>query len=138
MGLFDEVAGGMLKQVFSSSSVQNNLLQIITSYLQSSESGGLGGLVEQFNEKGLGDTVSSWVGSGENLPISADQISQVLGSGEITRIAEQLGVSPEETSGGLAEVLPQVVDRLTPEGSVPSDDLLSQGLSLLADKFLGK
>jgi uncharacterized protein YidB (DUF937 family) len=138
MGLFDEVAGGILKQVFSSSSVQNNLLQIITSYLQSSESGGLGGLVEQFNEKGLGDTVSSWVGSGENLPISADQISQVLGSGEITRIAEQLGVSPEETSGGLAEVLPQVVDRLTPEGSVPSDDLLSQGLSLLADKFLGK
>ena len=138
MGLFDDVAGGILKQVFSSSSVQNNLLQIITSYLQSSESGGLGGLVEQFNEKGLGDTVSSWVGSGENLPISADQISQVLGSGEITRIAEQLGVSPEETSGGLAEVLPQVVDRLTPEGSVPSDDLLSQGLSLLADKFLGK
>ena len=138
MGLFDDVAGGILKQVFSSSSVQNNLLQIITSYLQSSESGGLGGLVEQFNEKGLGDTVSSWVGSGENLPISADQISQVLGSGEISRIAEQLGVSPEETSGGLAEVLPQVVDRLTPEGSVPSDDLLSQGLSLLADKFLGK
>ena len=138
MGLFDEVAGGILKQVFSSSSVQNNLLQVITGYLQSSESGGLGGLVEQFKEKGLGDAVSSWVGTGENLPISAEQISQVLGSGEISRIAEQLGVSPEETSDGLAAVLPQVVDKLTPEGSVPSDDLLSQGLSLLADKFLGK
>jgi uncharacterized protein YidB (DUF937 family) len=138
MGLFDEVAGGILKQVFSSSSVQNNLLQIITGYLQNSESGGLGGLVEQFKEKGLGDAVSSWVGTGENLPISAEQISQVLGSGEISRIAEQLGVSPEETSDGLAAVLPQVVDKLTPEGSVPSHDLLSQGLSLLADKFLGK
>jgi uncharacterized protein YidB (DUF937 family) len=138
MGLFDEVAGGILKQVFSSSSVQNNLLQVITGYLQSSESGGLGGLVEQFKEKGLGDAVSSWVGTGENLPISAEQISQVLGNGEISRIAEQLGVSPEETSDGLAAVLPQVVDKLTPEGSVPSDDLLSQGLSLLADKFLGK
>jgi uncharacterized protein YidB (DUF937 family) len=138
MGLFDEVAGGVLKQVLSNPSVRNNLLQVITSYIGSSESGGLGGLVEQFSRKGLGDAVSSWVGSGENLPISPEQISQVLGSGEIGRIAEQLGVSSEETSSGLAEVLPQVVDKLTPEGAVPSDDLLNQGLSLLMNNFFDK
>ncbi len=138
MGLFDEVAGGLLKQVLSSRSAQTGLLEMIMGLLKGSESGGLEGMAQTFNEKGLGDIMSSWIGKGENLPISPEQILQVLGSGQLQQIAEKLGVSSEEASSGLAEMLPQIVDKLTPEGSLPSGDLLNQGLRLITDKLFGK
>ena len=138
MGLFDEVAGGLLKQVFSSQSAQTGLLEVITDLVKGSEAGGLEGLAQTFNEKGLGDIISSWIGTGENLPISPEQIRQALGSGQIQQIAEKLGVSPDEASHALAEMLPQVVDKLTPGGSLESGDLLGQGLNLIKDKLFGK
>ena len=138
MGLFDEVAGGILKSVLSEKGGQSGLLEIIMNQLKDSESGGLTGLVEKFNEQGLGDIMSSWIGKGENRSISAEQIANVLGSGQVDQIAERLGVSSDEASRGLAEMFPKVVDQLTPEGSVPTDDLLSQGLSLISDKLFGK
>ncbi len=113
-------------------------MEIITGLLKSSESGGLQGLAETFNEKGLGEVMSSWIGKGENLPISPEQIQQVLGSGQVQQIAEKLGVSSEEASSGLAEMLPQIVDKLSPEGSLPTQDLLQQGLGMIADKLFGK
>jgi uncharacterized protein YidB (DUF937 family) len=77
--------------------------------------------------------VSSWVGTGENLPISADQISKVLGGGQLADLAQQAGISPERASSMLASVLPGLVDSLTPKGEVPSGDALGQALS----KMLG-
>ena len=68
---------------------------------KSSGSGGIDGLVKTFNENGLGEVMSSWIGKGENLPISPEQIQQVLGSGQVQQIAEKLGVSPDEASSGL-------------------------------------
>jgi len=138
MGLFDEVVGGLLKQVLSSQDSQGGLLEVIMGLLKSSESGGLHGLAETFNEKGLGEVMSSWIGKGENLPISTEQIQHVLGSSQVQQIAEKLGVSPEEASSGLAEMLPQIVDKLTPQGSLSNQDLLHQGLGMIADKLLGK
>jgi uncharacterized protein YidB (DUF937 family) len=138
MGLFDEVAGGLLKQVFSSQGAQTSLLEAITGLLKGSESGGLEGLAQTFNEKGLGDIISSWIGTGENLPISPEQIRQVLGSDQVQHIAEKLGVSSDEASSGLAEMLPQIVDKLTPNGSLGSSDLLNQGLSMITEKLFGK
>jgi uncharacterized protein YidB (DUF937 family) len=138
MGLFDEVAGGLLKNVLAGQGGQGGMLEIITGLLKSSESGGLQGLAETFNDKGLGDVMSSWIGKGENLPISPEQIQQVLGSGQVQQIAEKLGVSPNEASSGLAEMLPQIVDKLSPEGSLPTQDLLQQGLGMIADKLFGK
>ncbi len=138
MGLFDEVAGGLLKNVLGEQSGQSGMLEIITGLLRSSESGGLQGLVQTFNEKGLGEVMSSWIGNGGNLPITPEQIQQVLGSGQVRQIAEKLGVSPDEASSGLAELLPQIVDKLTPEGSLPTQDLLHQGLGMIADKLFGK
>ena len=138
MGLFDEVAGGLLKQVFSSQSSQTGLLEVITGLVKGSEGGGLEGLAQTFNEKGLGDIISSWIGTGENLPISAEQIRQVLGSGQIQQVAEKLGVSSDQASNALAEMLPQVVDKLTPGGSLASGDILEQGLNLIKDKLFGK
>ena len=76
MGFFDEVAGGLLKNVFSGQDAQGGMLESIMAILKSSESGGAEGLLNTFNEKGLGEVMSSWIGTGENLPISSEQIRQ--------------------------------------------------------------
>lgn len=138
MGLFDEVAGGLLKEVFSGQDSKGGLSDAIMGLLKNSEAGGLEGLVQSFNEKGLGDVISSWIGTGENLPISPEQIQHVLGSGQIQQIAEQMGVSSGAVSSGLAQMLPQIVDKITPNGSLPTQDLLQEGLSMIADKLFSK
>jgi uncharacterized protein YidB (DUF937 family) len=138
MGFFDEVAGGLLKNVFSGQDSQGGMLESIMAILKSSESGGAEGLLNTFKEKGLGEVMSSWIGTGENLPISSEQIQQVLGNDQVKQIAEKLGVSPDDASSGLAEMLPQIVDQLTPDGSLPTQDLLHQGLGMIADKLFGK
>ena len=138
MGFFNEVAGGLLKQVFSSQDNQSGMLESIMGFLKSSESGGAEGLLNTFNENGRGDVMSSWIGKGENLPISPEQIQQVLGSDQVQQIAEKLGISTDEASSGLAEMLPKIVDKLTPEGSLPTQDLLHQGLGMIAEKLFGK
>lgn len=90
--------------------------------------GGLGALVEQFTRHGMGDMVKSWVGTGQNLPVSPDQMTQVLGSDRISQMAEQLGLGKGELAGQLSQMLPQVVDRLTPHGQLPQgNDLSSLG-----------
>jgi uncharacterized protein YidB (DUF937 family) len=138
MGFFDEVTGGLLKNVFSGQDAQGGMLESIMAILKSSESGGAEGLLNTFKEKGLGEVMSSWIGTGENIPISSEQIQQVLGSDQVQQIAEKLGVSPDDASSGLAEMLPQIVDKLTPDGTLPTQDLLHQGLGMIADKLFGK
>ncbi len=137
MGFFDE-AGGLLEQVFSGQDNQSGMLESIMGILKSSESGGAEGLLNTFKENGLGDVMSSWIGKGENLPISPEQIQQVLGSDQVRQIAEKLGISTDEASSGLSEMLPKIVDKLTPEGSLPTQDLLHQGLGMIAEKLFGK
>jgi len=103
------------------------VVNAIGGFIQSQ--GGLENLVANFHQKGLGNVVSSWIGSGQNLPISADQLTQVLGNAQVQAMAQKLGFSPQEMSSHLAELLPQVVDRLTPGGSVPSGGGLASVLS---------
>jgi len=81
--------------------------------------GGLGGLIAAFQRNGMGEQVQSWVGTGPNLPISGDQLQQVLGGDLLAGIAKQLGQSPAEASSGLAGVLPELIDKLTPQGQLP-------------------
>lgn len=83
--------------------------------------GGIGGLVEQFTKGGLGEAVGSWIGTGSNLPVSAEQIQSVLGNEQVKSIAAKLGLSTEDASKGIASLLPQVVDKLTPDGKVPDN-----------------
>jgi uncharacterized protein YidB (DUF937 family) len=71
----------------------------------------------------MGDVIGSWVGHGQNAPISGDQLSNVLGSDTIANIAAQLGLSHGEAAGQLSQMLPQVVDRLTPHGQAPEGGL---------------
>jgi len=83
---------------------------------------GVGGIVDSFKQKGLGETVKSWVGNGPNMPISTDQIKDVLGSEKLKQIAMKAGVSEENASKFLQDVLPGIIDRITPGGQIESDD----------------
>ena len=85
--------------------------------------GGLGGLIQAFQRNGLGEQMQSWIGTGQNLPVSADQLQQVLGADTLSQISQQLGMSSGQASSGLAELLPQLIDRLTPQGQVPQQGL---------------
>jgi len=94
--------------------------------------GGLSGLVQNFHEKGLGEIANSWVGTGQNLPISSEQIQHVLGSQQVQDLAARAGVSPEAVSSQLSSLLPSLVDKLTPNGEVPAhDSLLEKGMDIL-------
>ena len=141
MGLLDQLAGQVLGSLAGGAQGggQSPLIQLVLNLIQNSE-GGLGGLLSKLNQAGLGEQVASWVGTGQNLPVSADQLGQVLGgSGGLGDIAAQLGLPQEAVAGQLAQLLPQVIDGLTPNGQVPDAgaDLFGQGLSALGD-LLGK
>jgi len=128
MGLLDSVVGALAGGQGGGS---NGLMDVVMQLINS-QPGGLGGLVQSFQQGGLGDVVNSWVSTGQNLPVSAEQLQSVLGGGQLQDIAAKLGVSPEQASGSLADLLPQVVDKLTPNGQLPQGgDLLAQGMDLL-------
>jgi uncharacterized protein YidB (DUF937 family) len=93
--------------------------------------GGLGGLLEQFQRAGFADQANSWVSTGQNLPISPDAISQVFGNDTLAQIARQAGISDVEASEGLSQLLPEVVDRVTPSGTVPDLDQLAASVDAL-------
>jgi uncharacterized protein YidB (DUF937 family) len=111
----------------------NLLLQLALSMLQ--QNGGLEGILGKLREGGLSQQADSWVGTGQNMNISADQLQQVFGSSGISDLASRLGMSEQQASSGLAQLLPEVINQLTPEGQVPenSNDEISQGLSMLAN-----
>jgi uncharacterized protein YidB (DUF937 family) len=94
--------------------------------------GGLAALLESFHEKGLGETASSWVGTGQNLPISSEQIGQVLASDQVQPLAAKAGLSPNLAVTSLAGLLPALIDKLTPNGEIPPHrGLLETGMILL-------
>lgn len=85
-----------------------------------SQQGGIGGLVSKFTQAGLGNAVNSWIGTGQNAPISGDQLSSVLGSDVIGQIAQKAGLGQGEVAGGLAQILPEIINGLTPNGQAPA------------------
>ena len=144
MSFLEDMAGKEFSSMLSSSSnpMVSTIMQMINN-----QPGGLSGVVQQFHDKGLGSLVSSWVGTGQNLPISADQLQHVLGSEQVKELAAKAGVSPDVASSHLAELLPMLIDRLTPNGQVPqaststststsTSSMLEAGLDML--KGLGK
>ena len=118
MGLFDSVAGAVLGKVMGGG--QGGMAQIAMEML--SGNGGIGGILDKFKAGGLGDAAASWVGKGENLPVSADQISSVLGNEQIAAMAAKFGIDPATLSAQIAEHLPTVIDKATPDGEVAADD----------------
>ncbi len=133
MGLLDAIktATGTAPAADTS---QPSLVSAVLSTL-ASQPGGIPGLVQQFNSKGLGGIISSWVGTGQNLPISPEQVQSALGSEQVETIAAKAGISPDAAKSGLAQYLPQIVDHLTPNGEMPKGDLMSKGMELLKGKL---
>ena len=128
MGLFDSVAGAVMSKLGGE---QGSMTQVAMEMFN--QHGGLSGIIEKFKEGGLGEQAASWVGNGENLPVSAEQISSVLGNGAIAEMAAKFGITPETLSSQIAQYLPGVVDKLTPDGEVGSDTggLLGKVLGML-------
>jgi len=116
MGLLDSVLGSLSQ---GGSGSGNALLDTVLSMIGDPRSGGLEGLIAKFQQHGLGDVAASWVSTGQNLPISGAQVQEALGSGELASLAQKLGMSSGDVSSQLAQLLPGVVDKLTPDGRVP-------------------
>jgi uncharacterized protein YidB (DUF937 family) len=133
MGLLDSILGAVAGKTDSSAGA-SQLIGILGGLL--AQSGGLQGLANKFTQRGQGDTFSSWVGMGENQPISGDQVQKVLGSEQVNALAAKLGVDPAQASHFLAEYLPKVVDKLTPEGKVDPTADHQQGLANLLPALL--
>ncbi len=161
MGLLDQVLGAVLKQGGQGQSgggglgdllsglagggqqqggganLLTALLPVVVAMLQNrsagaGSSGGLGGLLQQLQAAGLGEQAGSWVGTGENLPISADQLANALGHQRLAEIAAQAGVPEEQAAGGLASLLPELVNQLTPQGQVPAENEVDDALGSLS------
>jgi uncharacterized protein YidB (DUF937 family) len=112
------------------------MLEHAMNLINNPATGGLAGLVETFKSKGLGEVMSSWIGTGENKSISPDQIKQALGSDKIQQIAAKVGISKDAASQHLSELLPQIIDKLTPDGKLPEAGKLGEALNMLKSKFL--
>ena len=124
MSLFDSVLGAVTGQLQS----QGGLASVLGTLLSNNgEMGGLSGLAERFNQAGMGDVLSSWIGKGENLPVSADQIASILGSDAVGNIASQLGIDRDQASSQLSQMLPGLIDKLTPNGTAPQEGLGNAG-----------
>ena len=109
----------------------NPLLMILLQLLQ--QNGGLGGLMGRMQQAGMGEQVQSWIGTGQNEPIAPDALSQIFGQGQLGQIAQQLGMSQQEAAGVMAQMLPELVNEMTPQGQIPANDndLVSQVLASL-------
>jgi uncharacterized protein YidB (DUF937 family) len=109
MGMFDGLLGGI---------VGGGMAAVVNQILE--QHGGLQGVVSEFEQKGLGPTVRSWVSSGPNQPISADDVQRALGPDLIQQLSQKSGVPANELARKLAEILPNAVDRMTPNGTIPN------------------
>jgi uncharacterized protein YidB (DUF937 family) len=155
MGLLDGLIGNVLGSMLSGNQTQNPLdsvlgglagrnqaqggnllLQVILSLLQ--QNGGLEGVLGRFRQGGLGQQADSWVGTGQNMNISRDQLQQIFGSSTISDLASQLGMPEDQAGSTMAQLLPEVINHLTPQGQVPEngDEEIAQGLSMLANSDL--
>jgi len=108
MGLLDGLLGGV---------VGAEMVTVVNGLIE--KHGGVQGIVAQLEQQGLGNTVRSWVGTGANQPITADQIHQAFGSDTVKQLAAKIGMTPEDLASKLSQILPQAIDKLTPGGVAP-------------------
>jgi len=127
--MLDKLLAGALQGMMGGSGAQDPLMQVLGALLSNSGgSGGLAGLIRQFQQAGYGAQAQSWVGRGENQPISIDDLMQVFGTDRMQQMAAGAGLDRQAFGGRMAEMLPQMIDQLTPEGQLPEggiDDALS-------------
>ncbi|MDR6816686.1 uncharacterized protein YidB (DUF937 family) [Neorhizobium sp. 2083] len=115
MGLFDGL-GSVISDALGGRPV--NLLAVAENIFQNA--GGVNGIVAQLNRAGLGDQVASWIGTGSNLPVSAEQIRSALSSEQVRGLASALGIDVDQLPQLLADHLPTAIDKASPNGVLPS------------------
>ena len=133
MGLLDSILGAVSGKTEGSGGAAQ-LIGVLGGLL--AQSGGLQGLANKFAQSGQGNAFQSWVGMGENQQISSNQIQNVLGSEQVNALAAKMGIDPAQASNFLAEYLPKIVDKLTPEGKVDPAADHQQGLAALLPSLL--
>lgn len=129
MSLFDSIIGSAGEKFGLSSDKTGSLLSALLGLISDPQSGGFTGFVDRFRTAGLGDKVSSWISSGENTEISNEEVESALGSDTLNSVAENAGVDKETATSAMAYMMPQVVDKLTPDGEVPDESSLLSKLS---------
>lgn len=135
MGLLDQVLGQVLagaggsgasRRSDSGAALVEGILDMLT------RSGGVEGLARGFEQSGHGDEISSWISTGQNKPIAPDDLARTLGPERVDEWARRAGVPPQGGAGILAQLLPVLIDQLTPSGNAPRQDQLGQlGAELL-------
>jgi uncharacterized protein YidB (DUF937 family) len=127
MGLLDiaqELLGG--SQSSGAGDIVNTFIRVLNG-----RAGGLDGIVQSLQQGGLGDAVNSWVGTGQNAPVSGEQLESVLGSGVIQDLASKLGIPAADASAHLSALLPGIIDHLTPNGEMPQGGLAGAGMNFV-------
>jgi uncharacterized protein YidB (DUF937 family) len=127
MGLLDSIVGAVAGG--GQGGGGNGMAQLLPALLQmlnNGQQGGgspLGGLVAQLTQGGLGDAVQSWISTGQNMPVSAEQLQSALGGANLQQLAQQFGIDPSQIAGQLSQQLPGLVDQMTPQGQLPTGGL---------------
>jgi len=129
-GMLGQLLGGLSGRAEGGAG-SNAVVQMALQLLE--QNGGISGVVDKLRQAGYGRVVDSWVGTGANEPIAPDALQQALGPAPLRALATRLGIPHDDATDRLAGLLPQIVDKLTPQGSIPANhqDLIAQALSLL-------
>lgn len=130
MGILDNLSNAVGGGQTQSSSLAGHVLDMIKNH-----PGGIAGLLQSFQNNGMGAIVSSWIGTGQNLPVTGDQVESALGSDKIASLAARAGISPDQAKSALSQILPQVVDKLSPNGQIPQGGLLESAMGMLRNKL---
>jgi len=130
MGLLDDVMG--MAGIGGGGQAHPGAVGAVMDYINSPQVGGISGLQQMFEKQGLGGVVSSWIGTGQNLPISSEQLQGVLHSEALQNAAQKAGMDPSQLAGMMSQLLPHIVDKLTPNGQIPDAGSLMQMMKGLA------
>jgi len=136
MGLIDEMFAAVNKQVAGSAAQQNILMEAAMSMIKNYQ-GGLGGMLGQLQQGGLADQVKSWVSTGQNMAVNGQQVMNAMGESQLKAFANQVGLANDIAADTLAKIMPQIVDKLTPTGTVPQGNMMEQAMKMFMGQFPG-
>lgn len=138
MGVFESVASAILQRTGASPDQQHGFLTAIAELINNPQTGGLQGLVDKFKAAGLGHIADGWVAQGPNPPVTPEQLQQVIPSDQLRGFAQKLGLDPDDANQHLADMLPHVVDHLTPNGTIPPGGVdTASAVAMLKQKLFG-
>jgi uncharacterized protein YidB (DUF937 family) len=136
-GFFGQIMGGLAGSGATLGSMGGMLTQLLGA-AEGANAGGIPALIAQFENAGLGRHIQSWIGPGENLPVTAEQVTSAIPPEQLSHWSEKLGVAPEQLSEMLADILPHAVDHATPGGEIPATGTAAPDLSGLLGRLLGR